>query len=64
MATQQENMIHPPFVHPIVDDGIDAAVGHCQPIEGQVHVWGVPGTNTRKIMQTKPRKNSREKTHQ
>ena len=56
-------MINPPFVHPIVDDGVDAAVGHCQPIEGQVHVWGVPGTNTRKIMQTKPRKNSREETH-
>lgn len=38
-------MIKPPFVHPIVYDGVDAAVSHCQPIEGQVHVWGVPGSN-------------------
>ena len=32
-----------PFVHPIVNYGIHAAVGHCQPIESQVHVLGVPG---------------------
>ena len=32
-----------PFVHPIVDEGVDTAVGHGQPIEGQVHVGGVPG---------------------
>ena len=32
-----------PCVHPIVNYGIHAAVGHCQPIESQVHVLGVPG---------------------
>ena len=35
-----------PFVHPIVDEGVDTAVGHGQPIEGQVHVWGVPGKHS------------------
>ena len=35
-----------PFVHPIVDEGVDTAVGHGQPIEGQVHVGGVPGKNS------------------
>ena len=30
-----------PFVHPEVDDGIDHAVGHGQPIEGQIHVLRV-----------------------
>ena len=47
LATEQDEMINPPFVHPIVYDGVDAAVSHCQPIESQVHVWGVPGTNSR-----------------
>ena len=36
-----------PFVHPIVYDRVNAAVSHRQPIEGQVHVWGVPETNIR-----------------
>ena len=43
--SKERTMIKPPFVHPIVYDGVDAAVSHCQPIEGQVHVWGVPGSN-------------------
>ena len=30
-------------VHGIVDHGVDTAVGHSQPVEGQEHVGGVPG---------------------
>lgn len=30
-----------PVVHPVVDGGVDAGVGHCQPVEGQVHVLHV-----------------------
>ena len=26
-----------PFVHPVVDDGVDTGVGHCQPVEEQVY---------------------------
>ena len=32
-----------PLIHGIVDHGVDAAVGHGQPVEGQEHVRGVPG---------------------
>ena len=32
-----------PLVHGVVDQGVDAAVGHGQPVECQEHVWGVPG---------------------
>ena len=32
-----------PLVHGIVDHGVDTAVGHGQPVEGQEHVRGVPG---------------------
>ena len=31
-----------PFVHGIVDHGVDTAVGHSQPVEGQKHVRGIP----------------------
>ena len=30
-----------PLVHPVVDDGVDAGVGHGQPVEGQVDVADV-----------------------
>ena len=30
-------------VHGIVNHGVDTAVGHGQPVEGQEHVGGVPG---------------------
>ena len=30
-----------PFVHPIVDDGIDTGVGHGKPVEAQVDVVNV-----------------------
>ena len=32
-----------PFIHGIVDHGVDTAVGHGQPVEGQEHVGCVPG---------------------
>ena len=34
-----------PPVHPVVDQGVDTAVGHGQPVEQQVHVLGVPCLN-------------------
>ena len=30
-----------PPVHHVVDDGVDAGVGHCQPVESEVHVADV-----------------------
>ena len=27
-----------PFIHPVVDEGVDTGVGHCQPVECQVYV--------------------------
>ena len=32
-----------PVVHGIVDDGVEAAVEHGQPVEGKIHVLRVPG---------------------
>ena len=40
--TNKTNIISP-FVHGIVNHGVDTAVGHGQPVEGQEHVRGVPG---------------------
>ena len=31
-----------PFIHPVVDDGIDTAVGHGEPVECKEHVLCVP----------------------
>ena len=39
----QHLCLHPPLVHSIVHYGVDAAVGHCKPVEDEVHVLGVPG---------------------
>ena len=30
-----------PSVHHVVDDGVDAGVGHCEPVEREVHVANV-----------------------
>jgi len=38
-----------PPVHPVVDQGVDTAVGHGQPVEQQVHVLGVPGLHNLRI---------------
>ena len=39
-----------PLIHPVVDDGVDAAVGHGQPVEQQVHVLGEPGLHSSSTM--------------
>ena len=41
----QHLCLHPPLVHSIVHYGVDAAVGHCKPVEDEVHVLGVPEDN-------------------
>ena len=39
----ERNIFTVPLVHPIVYYWVDTTICHCQPIESQVHVWGVPG---------------------
>ena len=36
-----------PFIHPVVDEGVDTAVCHGQPVEEQVHVLDVRFPATR-----------------
>ena len=38
----ERNIFTVPLVHPIVYYWVDTTICHCQPIESQVHVWGVP----------------------
>ena len=38
----ERNKFTVPLVHPIVYYWVDTTICHCQPIESQVHVWGVP----------------------
>jgi hypothetical protein len=40
-----------PFVHGIVYYGVDTAVGHGQPVEGQEHVLGVPGPHDGRVVE-------------
>ena len=40
-----------PCIHGIVDHGVDTAVGHGQPVEGQEHVGGVPGPHDRGVVE-------------
>ena len=44
------NIFSSPLIHPVVDDGVDAAVGHGQPVEQQVHVLGEPGLHSSSTM--------------
>ena len=39
----QSYQSYPLSVHGIVDYRIDTGVGHGQPVEGEEHVWCVPG---------------------
>ena len=39
-----------PLVHCIVDDGVDAAVEHGEPVEDEVHVLGVPGPHDARVV--------------
>ena len=41
--------IFSPLVHPVVDNRIDAAVEHGQPVEEEVHVLGVPGSHDARV---------------
>ena len=45
-----DNIFSSPLIHPVVDDGVDAAVGHGQPVEQQVHVLGEPGLHSSSTM--------------